>query len=440
MSQSDTWHDDVPISIRRLTLVGLGIMLFGLGGFGFWAGTAPLAAAIISSGSFVATGQNQIVQHFEGGVIKTILVREGDHVDEGQVMLVLDETAAEASRQELYLRSIRLRAVQARLLAVAAGQEELIFPVDLTELAARETIHAILEAQYPAFRANRANLANDIAQVERNMDALEARRQGYEEQKRSYLQIVENFKEDLRSKGEMLDRGLITRASITSLQRAAMDAEGQLARVDAEIKEIDHTREKSEAQIRATRDKYLEASLAELQTVEAELETVRETIRKAEKILERTEIRAPASGTVVRLLYHTPGGVIEPGSAIAELLPSNVDLIVECLVQRSDIDVLKPGQTASVKLVGLNQRTTPILIGRVDYISADAISQSAATSVREVYLVRVSLDAAEIGRLHHVTLKSGMPVQIMIQTEERTFAEYILKPVMDSMSRAFREQ
>jgi len=167
---------------------------------------------------------------------------------------------------------------------------------------------------------------------------------------------------------------------------------------------------------------------------------VREQVRRAENVLLRTEVHAPVSGIVVRLYYHTAGGVIETGRPIAEILPDDAPLIIETLVPRSDIDNVQVGQLATVRLTGLNQRTTPILEGSVDYVSADAVTSGEQAYSREVYVVRVTLTGEELARVSGFSPKPGMPVEIMIKTEERTFAQYIAKPIIDSMARAFREQ
>lgn len=164
-------------------------------------------------------------------------------------------------------------------------------------------------------------------------------------------------------------------------------------------------------------------------------------MRKAENVLSRTEVLAPVSGAVVRLYYHTTGGVIESGRAIAEILPDDAPLIIETLVERGDIDSVKTGLQATVRLIALNQRTTPILTGEVFYISADAVAQASdAAKGREVYVVRVLLSPEELARVPGFSPKPGMPVEMMIETDARTFAQYISKPVVDSMARAFREK
>ena len=146
------------------------------------------------------------------------------------------------------------------------------------------------------------------------------------------------------------------------------------------------------------------------------------------------------SGTVVRLHYVTPGGVIEPGKPIAEIIPTDAPLIIETLIPRTDIDSVRLGQKAIVRLTALNIRTTPVLNGTVDYISADAVTEATDGIPQEVYVARITLSAEELSRVGDFVSTPGMPTEVMIQTATRTFAQYIAKPVADSMTRAFREQ
>lgn len=435
------WYSEVPRSITRHVVFGLTLMAVAFGGFGVWAFRAPLAAAVISQGSFVATGQNKIVQHLEGGIIAGILVSEGDTVTAGQPILRLDETLAEANRRELYLRQLRLVATEHRLLAQHRNRDRLDLPAELLVDAQDPEVAAILDSQRFAFTVARSGLANDLALIERNTDALDARDRGYRLQLASFTSQLQLLDEDLAAKDGLLESGLTRRSEVTALKRARLETVGQIARLQAEIDETAEMHSKFQTQLEKTRDEYSSAALTELQAVQSELESVREQMRKAENVLSRTEVLAPVSGTVVRLYYHTTGGVIETGRPIAEILPDDAPLIIETLVPRGDIDTVKSEQEATVRLVGLNQRTTPILNGTVDYVSADAVAQAGdQPAAREAYVVRVSLTADEIARVPHFVPKPGMPVEIMIKAEERTFAQYIAKPIVDSMARAFREQ
>ncbi|WP_103334004.1 HlyD family type I secretion periplasmic adaptor subunit [Pseudotabrizicola formosa] len=434
------WYRDVPRSISRLVVTSSLILLASLGGFSVWAFGAPLAAAILAQGSFVATGQNKVVQHLEGGLIKDILVSEGDHVTEGQVLLRLDATAAKANNRELELRRIRLEATEARLLAEHLRSDTILFPVELEALRSDPEVAVILDSQSVAFAVTRSGLTNDLAMTDRNMAAIEFRETGYIAQREALLDQIDLLAEELNVKQDLLERGLIRRTDVLALQRAVLEGEGQTARIDAELGEIAELKSRTISQRDRMLDEYSRTALAQLQVVQSELESIREQARRSENILLRTEVTAPVSGTIVRLYYHTAGGVIETGRSIAEIVPSDAPLIIETLVARADIDSVKVGQPAVVRLTALNQRTTPVLHGTVDYISADAVANSTDRTNREVYVVRVVLDPTELSRIRGFVPTPGMPAEVMVQTAERTFAQYITKPITDSMSRAFREQ
>jgi HlyD family type I secretion membrane fusion protein len=436
----EEWYKEVPRSIRRQAVFGLSLMAITFGGFGAWAFTAPLAAAVIAQGTFVATGQNKVVQHLEGGIIREIRVREGDRVSEGELLVRLDETASLANERELVLRQNRLEATEARLLAEYGEEAMLRFPVHLKAAAEDLEIRSILNGQMQSFNSSRRALEQDISLLDRNRDALEVRKAGYRIQLASHRRQVEILAEELAAKSQLLASGLARKPEVLAVQRVMVEAEGQIGRLEAEINEIDEIQRRYEVQVDKARSEYREAALDELAPIQAELESVREKFRKAQNVRERSEVLAPVEGTVVRLHYHTAGGVIESGKAIVEILPSEAPLIVEVQIPRTDIDSVKRGQHAAVRLTALNQRTTPVLDGEVFYISADAIAERVNGEAHEVYLARISLDVDQLKRVPGFTPTPGMPAEIMIQTAERTFAQYIAKPIMDSMSRAFREQ
>ncbi|OSP54789.1 HlyD family type I secretion periplasmic adaptor subunit [Pseudoruegeria sp. SK021] len=434
------WYSAVPRSVTRHAIFGLGLMVVAFGGFGLWAFRAPLAAAVISQGSFVATGQNKIVQHLEGGIIKDILVSEGDFVKQGQPIIRLDGTLARANQSELFIRRARLEATQARLQAQIAQDDAIQLPDWLAQVQDHPEISMIIDSQRQAFEASKSGLANDISLVERNITGLDLRTEGYTIQLQSLEGQIALLTEEHEAKNSLFEKGLIPRASVLALQRVLLDTDGQVGRMTAEISEMAEMRQRFETEIIKATDERRRMALGELQVVQAELESVREKSRHAENVLTRTEVLAPVDGTVVRLHYHTTGGVIETGRPIAEILPADAPLIIEVLIPRNDIDNVKMGQAATVRLTALNRRTTPVLQARVSYISADSITDTADGGVREIYVAHVNLTPAELQRVSGFTPTPGMPAEIMIQTAERTFAQYLARPIVDSMSRAFREQ
>jgi len=434
------WYADVPRSIWKQTLFGVLLLLITFGGFGTWALTAPLASAVISQGSFVATGQNKIVQHFGGGVIKELLVNEGDVVVEGQPLVLLDETAAAARDRELFLRRARLEAIVSRLQSQYKGLETMEHNDFLKGRMADPEVVEIIESQKLNFDAQRMKLDGDLKMLEQNILSLEFRAEGYDRQKASYEQQLALLKDEHNAKSVLFEKGLLRGTEIKALERAIADAEGQIGRLESEMDQAISQVERTHQEIEQTQRGYGEDALDRLQAIQTELDAVREQSREAENVLQRASILAPVSGTVVRSFYHTNGGVIESGKAVMEILPSDVPLLIEAQVGRTDIDSVRVGQPATIRLSALNQRTTPVLQGHVVYVSADALSNEQAGKAHDVYMARVDIPADQLARVRGFQPTPGMPAEIMIQIEERTFFDYLAKPVKDSMSRAFTER
>lgn len=433
------WYGQVPRSIRRHALVGLALILAVFGGFGTWAATAPLAAAVISAGSFVATGENKVIQHLEGGIIQEILVNEGDHVTAGQSLIRLDGIAAQVKQRQLFLRQARLEANAARLSAQVTTKPEIDFPRIIVDNRNDRDISSIVDGQIASFRSAQSRVESEVGLLKQNMESLKFRAEGFRRQSSSMSEQLSFLQEEYQGKLKLLNQGLIRKPEVNAIQRAIADAQGQIGRLNAEVAETDAQIEKFRQQIDQTITELNQKALDELQSSQSELDAVREEARQAQNIMLRSTINAPVSGTVVRMYYHTSGGVIESGKKILEILPANVPLIIESQIQRKDIDAVKPGQRATIRLVALNRRTTPVLYGDVYYLSADALSDAALPNT-EVYLARIRLPATELARIPGFTATPGMPVEVMIETAERTFLDYLTKPIRESMSRAFTER
>jgi HlyD family secretion protein len=433
------WHLDVPRSIAAHTTIGLLLIALCFGGFGTWAMTAPMAAAVISQGSFVATGQNKVIQHLEGGIVEELLVEEGDRVTLGQPLVRLDETTAQTNERQLFLRQARLEAIVARLTAEARGNEKVDLPAVLTESQHDPDIAAIVSSQETHFQATRTKLASEINLLRQNKEALVFRAEGYQQQLESMQRQHELLLEEYEGKNSLLKQGLIRKPEISAIQRAIAEAEGQSGRLAAEVSETKAQINKLDQQIEQLVSSYRQTAHDQVQSAQAELDNVREQSRAAESVLRRATIHAPVAGTIVRMYYHTTGGVIESGKTIMEILPAGVPLIIEAQVPRTEIDNVKTGQTAHVRLTALNQRTTPVLDGEVFYVSADSLAIPGEVK-KEVYLARIRLPASELSRVPGFSPTPGMPAEVLIQTGERTFFQYIAKPIVDSMSRSFMEQ
>ena len=443
------WYRTVPLSTRWPTTVGLMLLLLGCGGFALWAAFAPLNGAVIAAGSFVATGQNKLVQHLEGGIIQDIDVREGDLVDAGQIVVKLDDTASKAKLRQLELKYYRLLAVCARLEAEMAGRGEMTVPAALGQRKNDPEVAAIIERQRSELHARRASTAAEESVLVAEIAGIQESMQGYHAQVQSTQKQIAIFSEELSQKSALLNQRLVRQTDVLALQRSQAGLTGDLGELISKIANAKENIARTDQRIAHLKSVTVQNAADELQKAETELDDVREQIRAQQNVVERSAVRAPDRGVIVKLNYHTVGGVVAPGAIILELLPIRDELILEAHVRPNDVTYVKVGQDALVRLSALNQRITPTVQGKVVYLSADALSEplsSAAAGAgkpairQDYYVLRVRLDEDDVrSRLPDFRPTPGMPADVYIKTGERTFFEYIMRPILNSFSHAFRE-
>ncbi len=442
----DQWHKGVPTDSRGPIRIGAAILLLCLGGFSVWASVAPLEGAVVVSGSFVATGQNKQVQHLEGGIVRDVLVREGQRVEAGQLLLRLDPTSAESRLRRLVVRRHRLVVLKARLEAEAKGDEHFSLPAHATFAEGDEEVGAIYARQLIELKARRAKITDEEAVLRREIAGLQESITGYKAQVSATEERLALFAEELKDKSDLLERQLVRRTEVLALRRAEAGLSGEIASLQARAADARERVSRAEQQITHIRSAALQKSLEDLRATETELDDVNEQIRAARDVMNRIEIRAPVAGIVVRLLHNTKGGVVAAGAVVMELLPIDDELIIEARLNPNEVVHVKEGLGAMVRLTALNQRLTPMIEGRVVYLSADTVSQrdvaaAAESARRETFVVRVRLDEQSArSKIEDFRPTPGMPADVFIKTDERTFLEYILKPLSDTFVRAFREQ
>lgn len=444
----DTWHRSVPKSGRAAALGGFAIVTLCGAGFGVWAAAAPLEGAVVAHGTFMATGQNKQVQHLEGGIIQDVLVKEGDIVEPGQVLVVLDKTAASARARRLQLRFHRLVMSRARLEAEIAGGSTLEVPERIQSLRDDPEIAALIRRQEMELDARQARLAAEQEVLRKEIAGLNESIAGFAAQETATRARLALFVEELEAQKSLLDRQLARRSEVLSVRRAEATTQGELGQITARISDARERVARAEQRIVSLTTSAKEKAVEELRTVEAEIDDVDEQIREAEDILGRTEIRAPVKGAIVKINHHTAGGVIGAGDVLLELLPVNDELVIEARISPSDVAQVKIGGDAVVRLTAMNQRLTPMIGGELIYVSPDAVAdQSArqsgagANTRGDSFVARVRLDPADpFLTTTEFRATPGMPADVYIKTAERTFFEYIMRPVFDSFSRAFREQ
>ncbi|MEM8649303.1 MAG: HlyD family type I secretion periplasmic adaptor subunit [Pseudomonadota bacterium] len=438
---SPEWHSSIPRSSKMPIIGGILVLAATFGGFGYWSVTAPVAGAVVSTGTFVATGQNKIVQHLEGGIIKDIEVKEGDIVEEGQVLVNLDETAAKANLRRLILRKLRLDATAARLRAEAAREDTFVLPKIVTERRADPDVKSIIDSQSLAFETRTAKSKSEVAVFEHSKDALNELLQGGLAQLKSVREQQEILEQEIQAKESLRKQGIVSKTELLRVKRDLVNLTGEEGRLVATVGDSRQRIARANAQIAQLINEASELAVQELHTVSAELDDVREQVRAATDVLDRLTIRAPVNGVVVRLQYHTSGGVIEGGRSVMEILPIREDLVIQTQIRPKDINNVKVGQEAGIRLSGLNPRTTPVVDGKVVYVSADALpnEQRGSRNQSDIYVARVQIEKSVYEELNDFQPTPGMPVEVFIRTRDRTFFDYLTEPIKDSFNRAFRE-
>lgn len=436
-SEGSSWAHDVPTGTGGIAAFGYAATAVFIGAFGFWAATAPLAGAAIAPGVVAAAGQNITIRHLEGGVISDVLVEDGARVAAGEIMFTMERSAPLAQRNRLVKQRIALEARRTRLEAARDGATELTFDPGLLDAARAEGILDTVEEQAREFAKRRDLFESERLILEQRIASLREQIAGLEGQAESGRRQQAVIREEVDRKKDLLDRGLTNRDEYTSLVRADAQLFGQIAQTEASIAAANTQMIEAEEQIVRLETRRAEQAVAQLAEIRSQLADVVEQIGAADAVLNRVQVRAPTDGIVVSIAQRSPGAVVQPGGALADLLPTTDDLVIEARLSPMDIDQVALGQEASLRFSALNARVTPEVDATVEYISADRLIDEAT---QEPYFT-ARLAITELPpEVREEQIYPGMPVDTLIQTDERTFLEYLVRPITDSFSRAFTEE
>ena len=425
-----------PIS-RFLMVGGMAILLF-FGGFGAWAGFVPLASSAIANGYIRAEGNHKTVQHLEGGIIKDLLVREGDRVQAGQVLIRLDSTAVASRRDGLQHQHDQLVASRTRLLAEETHADHLEFPADIVARRSDSLVDTLLTNQEQIFATRQQSYAGQRNILLKQIDQLQAQIKGLEAQIASTDRQMELTAKEQTTVEDLVKKGLEREPRLLDLRRRAAGLDGSRAQNRSDIARAQQTIGETQLKILALDHDQAEKAADELEKVQGDLAKTDEDLTAANDVQRRREILAPIAGTVVNMKFFTTGGVITPGTPILDIVPTGDRLLIEAQVSPLDIDIVRAGLPAEVRLTAYKQRRTPVLDGELIQVSADRFLDE--HNGAPYYKAVVEVDASELAHMERpVELYPGMPAEVMIKTGERTFFQYIMQPVRDSFMRAFRE-
>jgi HlyD family secretion protein len=425
-------------SIRRHLAAGIVVVLLVGCGVGGWAATTEFAGAVIASGRLIVDSNVKKVQHPTGGIVAELRVHEGDRVTAGEILIRLDETQIRATVSMITKNLDELTVRQARLEAERESANQVDFPKDLLDRVGDPAVaravageRRLFELRRAARSGQKAQLGERIGQLRQEIDSLAAQAAAKDKE-------IALIKQELAGVRDLWQKNLVPLARLTALARdaARLDGErGQLIGYSAQAKSKITETELQVIQI----DEDMRSDVGkELAEIRGKISELVERQAAAEDQLKRVDLRAPQDGRVHQLEVHTVGGVIGPGEPVMLIVPDADKLTIEARIAPQDIDQLHVGQAAILRFSSFNQRTTPELDGEVALISAD-LSQEQRTGA-SYYMVHITPKVGQIARLEGLKLVPGMPVEAFIQTSNRTVLSYLVKPLRDQASRAFREK
>lgn len=425
-------------SLWSRVAIGLGLIVVLVIGFGGWAALARLEGAVITTGVVKVDQNLKEVQHRDGGIIKTLAIRQGDLVKGGQVLATLDDVQVRA--ELLIVRSQLAEALgrQARLIAERDNLPSITFPKELVGLAS--TAEAAIQGERRLFAGNKLGRDSQKEQLALSISQTGEEINGMESRLAAKLEEIKLVGEERDKLAGLFEKKIVEYARVYTAHRDWARILGERGEIEATIARAKVRTSEIKLQIIAVDQNASTEAQRDLRTVDARIAELNERKLAIEDRLSRTEIRAPVSGYVNELFVHTVGGVITPAARIATIVPESAELKFEVRILPVDIDQVREGQPARVRLSAFNRNTTPELRARVVMVSP-ASARDPSTG-QEHYVAYVQLDASEdaLTQLRGIKLVPGMPAEVFISTQERTAVSYLTKPFTDQMNRAFRER
>ena len=420
----------------------VGAFFFGFAG---WAAVTPLDAAVVANGSIIVSGNRQAVQHRDGGIVRSLMVREGDVVTAGQVLLELDDAELQAQLASLGSRRIEMEAQKARIQAEESGASELEEPARWASMAPEELALAsqVLTRQASELSARRSAEGSRVALLHQQIVEMEARMPGQMREYDALSEQVRLLEEEISGLNMLLAKKLTTVERVRGLERQRADLIGRMGRIESENAQTREAMSRARSEIASLRAQFRASRAEELREVETQLADIAPKHDAISGQIERSLLRAPADGEVVSLTAFTVGGVIQPGAHVMDIVPTGRALVVEATVTPESGDDLRIGGDAKVRFSGLDQRRSETLEGTVTRVSADKIVDP--NTGMGFFRVEVAIDGDELAELarsgHGITseLRPGLPAEVIIPTRRRTALQYVVEPLQQSLWRSFRE-
>ncbi|MDB2439863.1 HlyD family type I secretion periplasmic adaptor subunit, partial [Hellea sp.] len=411
-------------------LIGIGIV---------WGSIAQIKGAVIAPGVVVVEGKPKTLQHLDGGIVGEIFVKDGDVVQEGDVLMQLDPTMLGANEELVNTRLRETMARVARLEAERDSKSAITWPEDLMKAENDPMVASAMLGQEKLFMARRIAASGQVEQLKQRIAQSKDQIDGLNSLISSKESQAMKIREEAQAKRTLVEKGWLAKPVILTLEREELRLKGDVANHQSEIARLINSISETNVQILQLQRERQAEVLTELRQADTEASDFKEQLTTASDQLRRIDVIAPVTGKVHNMTVTTVGGVVAPGQEIMQIIPADDRLIIEAQVEPADIDQIYPGQKTTVRLSAFNMRTTPEMNGLVIQSSADRLIDQ--VTGLPYYSVKIEIPPSELGRLpENLTLLPGMPAESFMQTDSRSVLSYLLKPATDAMDHTFREE
>jgi len=431
---------EVPVDDQRYVKFGLVFLLITLGTFSLWAGFAPLSSALLSSGEVVVNSYRKSIQHYEGGIVQTIYVSNGDTVAAGDPLMQLETTQAGAQRSSNQKRLLTAKAELERLLSEQTFERNLSFSPELKAQAEKDAdVSEVLKQQMQLHKARISAFLQEQSALASRKEQIQQQMVGFEQQRAILkLQIV-SLKEEEKAFATLFEEGLGDGQRARELNRSTLSTQNEVARMESELARLKIQITETDLQIASRKQDFLKEVGERIKQVQSDYYNFQEGLQISADRVERSTIRAPEAGIVVDMQVHTVGSVAPPGKTLLDLVPEQDTYVVEAKLMTQDINEVYIGQKADIRFSAFSAKTTMVIEGEVINVSADRLLNKKDNSPYYLARIRVT-DSGREEMGENMLLKPGMPAEVMILRGERTLFSYLLKPISDSFARSLKEK
>ena len=423
--------------LAPIVRAGLLVIAAGIIGLGGWAVFAPLSGAVIAPGFVKIDLNRKVVQHQEGGIVSAIRVRDGERVKAGQELILLDDVRIDSQLDLLRTQHDTERAKAARLEAERAFEPKPVFPRDLADRQSDPKINELLMREGGLFRARREAIDTQIAVLRKQIRETTDEAAALAAQLQAEERALKLQKEELTANERLLEQGYVQKTRILTLQRAVAEYEARYGEHRATASQARQRATELELRILSMRNQYAQTAADELKDTSAKIFDLEERIRPSKDASERQKITAPIGGEVVGLRVFTSGSVIGPRDVLMEIVPDDKRLIIEARIRPEDVNHVRQGTPADIRLTAYKQRSTPLVQGAVSYVSGDRMVDPQNNA--PYYVVHIDVPSDRLAEAGNLKLQAGMPAEVFIRTDQRTTLDYLFAPVTSYLRRAMRE-